>query len=198
MEGSDEMADTGRGEEEQTAGGPRRPTPNAQRLTPSFLGAAVVLALVLVTFSLRLPDFRSAENLRLLAKQSTQLALIATGMTLVIATGGIDISVGSVVGLCAMTLGWVSGRTGGNLALACGAAALVGGLCGLVNGALIARGRLPPILVTLAMYAAARAGAQILGGGGSLSDIPRGLNDLIDRTQLAGLPLLLWIGVTAL
>jgi ribose/xylose/arabinose/galactoside ABC-type transport system permease subunit len=156
------------------------------------------LTLVLLYFSWRLPDFRSVENLRLLTKQSAQLALIATGMTLVIATGGIDISVGSVLGLCAMSLGWVCGRTGGNLAMACLTAVALGGVCGLVNGVLIARAQLPPILVTLAMYAAARAGAQIIGGGGSLSDVPGGLNDLVDRTQVAGLPLLLWLSLMVL
>lgn len=171
---------------------------NAQGQNPSYAGVAIVLLLVALIFSWRLPDFRSVENLRLLVKQSGELALIATGMTLVIATGGIDISVGSVLGLCAMTLGWVSGRTGGNLALACSAAIAVGGLCGLVNGVLIARSKLPPILATLAMYAAARAGAEILGGGGSLSNLPGALNDLMDRTQLAGLPLLLWLSLAAL
>jgi ribose/xylose/arabinose/galactoside ABC-type transport system permease subunit len=168
------------------------------RTLPAETGVAVVLACVLIYFSARLPAFHSTENLVLLAKQSTQLMLIAVGMTLVIATGGIDISVGSVVALCAMTLGAITVRTHGNLALAVIGAILTGCLCGLVNGLFIARGKLPPILVTLAMYAAARAGASLFNNGGSISDIPPALNDIVDHTRIAGLPLLFWISMGAL
>jgi ribose/xylose/arabinose/galactoside ABC-type transport system permease subunit len=168
------------------------------RTLPAETGVAFVLVCVLLTFSWRLPAFRSVENLSLLAKQSTQLTLIAVGMTLVIATGGIDISVGSLVGLCAMTLGALSVRTHGNLLIAVAGAILTGGLCGLFNGLIIARGKLPPILVTLAMFAAARAGASLFNDGGSISDLPPALNDVIDRTRVAGLPLLFWISLAAL
>jgi len=174
-------------------------TRNAKRLTSApEAGVACVLACVLFYFSVRLPVFRSAANLDLLAKQSTQLSLIAVAMTLVIATGGIDISVGSVVGLCAMTLGALLVRTHGNLLLSVVGAVLAGGLCGLVNGLFIARAKLPPILVTLAMFAAARAGAALFNDGGSISDLPPALNDIIDHTRIVGLPLLLWISLVAL
>jgi ribose/xylose/arabinose/galactoside ABC-type transport system permease subunit len=168
------------------------------RALPVETGVAVVLLCVLIYFSVRLPAFHSSENLVLLAKQSTQLMLIAVGMTLVIATGGIDISVGSVVALCAMTLGAISVRTHGNLALAAAGAILVGCLVGLLNGLFIARGKLPPILVTLATFAAARAGASLFNNGGSISDIPPALNDIVDRTRIVGLPLLFWISLAAL
>ncbi len=157
-----------------------------------------MLALVLLFCAWRLPDFRSAGNLRLLAKQSAQLAVVSAGMTLVIATGGIDISVGSLVGLCSMVLGWLSVRAGWNIGLACAGAVAAGGLCGLGNGLLIARAKLPPILVTLATFAAARAAASLLNNGGNFSDLPRSLNSLFDLTDIAGLPLLLWIGLLTL
>ena len=159
---------------------------------------AFVCVCVFLYFSSRSPAFRSPENLRLLAKQSTQLTLVAVGMTLVMATGGIDISVGSLVALCSMTLGALCVRAGWPVGLACLAAISTGGLCGLVNGLLIARAKLPPIIVTLATLAAARAAAMLFNGGNSISPVPLSLNDAFDRTQIAGLPLLLWISVLAL
>ncbi len=178
-------------------GQPIADTPPARRL-PAEIGVAFVCLCIFVCFSSRAPAFHSPENLRLLAKQSTQLALIATGMTLVIATGGIDISVGSLVALCSMTLGWLCVRQGWPPAVACLAAILMGAACGLVNGLLIARAKLPPIIVTLATLAAARACAMLFNGGGSLSPIPLSLNDAFDRTQIVGLPLLLWISLLSL
>lgn len=159
---------------------------------------AVVLCAVLLFFAWKLPEFRSESNVRLVLKQSAQLAVVATGMTLVIATGGIDISVGSLVGLCAMTLGWLSAMRGWPIELACMGAVGVGGLCGLCNGLLITRAQLPPILVTLATFAMARAGASLFNDGGSISDLPRGLHETFDRTNFLSLPLLFWIGLSVL
>jgi ribose/xylose/arabinose/galactoside ABC-type transport system permease subunit len=81
---------------------------------------------------------------------------------------------------------------------ACIGAVAVGALCGLGNGLLIARAKLPPIIVTLATFAAARAAASLVNNGGSISDLPLSLNDTFDRTNIAGLPLLFWIGLLAL
>lgn len=157
-----------------------------------------MLFAVLLFFAWKLPDFRSEGNFRLIVKQSAQLAVVATGMTLVIATGGIDISVGSLVGLCSMTLGWLAAKRGWPIEMACIGAIVAGGLCGLGNGLLITRAKLPPIIVTLATFAMARAGASLFNEGGSISDLPRSLNETFDRTNIIGLPLLFWIGVLTL
>src|SRR5579871_1954359 len=149
---------------------------------PAEIGVAAVLLVVFAYLAWRLPDFRTTANLRLLAKQAAQLAIVSAGMTLVIATGGIDISVGSLVGLCSMTLGWLLWRAHWPLGLACLGATGLGALCGLGNGVLIARFKLPPIIVTLATFAAARAGASLFHNGDSISDLPRALNDTFDRT----------------
>jgi ribose/xylose/arabinose/galactoside ABC-type transport system permease subunit len=169
-----------------------------RRGLPAEIGVAVVLVLVFGWFALRVPHFTDVENLRLLVKQSAQLAVVAAGMTLVIATGGIDISVGSIVGLCAMTLGALASKAGIPLEVAILGATASGAACGLFNGLLITRAGLPPIIVTLAMFAAARAGASLFNGGHSISDLPAGLNETFDRTNLAGFPLLFWVGLAAL
>lgn len=162
---------------------------------PAETGVSLVLAFVLLFFSIRLPDFRSPDNLRLLAKQAAELAVVSTGMTLVIATGGIDISVGSVMAFCAMMLGWLSTDAHWPLALACMGAVVLGALCGTLNGVLISRAKLPPIIVTLAMFAAARAAASMFNNGNSISGLPPSLNNTFDRTNLLGLPVLLWVGL---
>lgn len=142
--------------------------------------------------------FSSQDNLRLLVKQAAQLAVVAAGMTLVIATGGIDISVGSLVGLCSMVLGVLATQSGIPLPVAIMGAVAAGAICGLCNGLLITLANLPPIIVTLAMFAAARAGAALFNKGGSISDLPPALNNIFDRTNILGLPLLFWVGFGAL
>ncbi len=171
---------------------------STRRGLPAEIGIAVVLVLVFGYFAVRVPGFASPENLRLLVKQAAQLAVVAAGMTLVIATGGIDISVGSLVGLCSMVLGALATQAGVPLPVAILGAVAAGAACGLFNGLLITGAQLPPIIVTLAMFAAARAAASLFNHGGSISDLPPALNDIIDRRNILGLPLLFWIGLAAL
>ena len=173
-------------------------TREVKRTAPAESGVAVVLLLVVLFFSFKSPDFRSVDNLRLMSKQAAELAIIATGMTLVIATGGIDISVGSVMALSGMTLGWLATKGGFNPWLACLGAIVVGGVCGKFNGLLISRMKLPPIIVTLAMFAIARALAASFNNNHSISGLPPILNDTFDRTNLLGLPLLFWITLLSL
>lgn len=165
---------------------------------PPEAGVAIVLTVVVLYFSARLPDFRSEANLRLLVKQAAELAIVSTGMTLVIATGGIDISVGSVMAFCAMTLGWLSVEKHVPLPLACLGAVALGSLCGWINGTLITRAKLPPIIVTLAMFAAASAAASMFNNGHSISGLPPAFNDAFDRRNILHLPVLFWIGLVSL
>jgi ribose/xylose/arabinose/galactoside ABC-type transport system permease subunit len=174
------------------------PADKPRHTLPVEFGVSIVLLATILFFAWQRPDFHSTENIRLLMKQSSELAVIATGMTLVIATGGIDVSVGSVVGLSGMMLALVATRTHGNLLLACLAALGTGAACGLLNGLLIARGKLPPIIVTLATFAAARAAVQLFNNGGGISDLPPALSDIFDRTNIVGLPVLFWIGLLTL
>ncbi|KAA2255954.1 ABC transporter permease [Solihabitans fulvus] len=116
-------------------------------------GAAVVLVLVLATAWVSFPRFGGADNLRDLALQSSFLAVIALGMTFVIITGGIDLSVGSVYALGGVLAAYGS-RWGFLGALALPLA--VCGLIGLVNGILVARTRMAPFIVTLASLLFAR------------------------------------------
>jgi galactofuranose transport system permease protein len=116
-------------------------------------GAAVVLALVVLGAWVALPRFGSVDNLRDVALQSSFLAVIALGMTFVILTGGIDLSVGSVYALGGVLAAW---GTQYGFAVGLLLPLAVCGLIGLVNGLLVARAGLPPFIVTLASLLFAR------------------------------------------
>ena len=110
--------------------------------------------------------------------------MLASGMTLIILTGGIDLSIGSlvglagvVVGLTQVTWGWSADGISGAFASA-GAAIAVGIFAGAVNGTLIARLRIAPFVITLGMMVVARGLALILSGGASLSPMGEALDPL--------------------
>jgi ribose transport system permease protein len=116
------------------------------------LAGLLVLALVI---ALMQPAFLNAQNLLNVGVQAAVIAIMAFGMTFVVVAGGIDLSVGSIAALAAM----VGALTAGPVGL------LVGALCGLVNGALISYGKLPPFIATLAMLSVARGLTLVFSEG---------------------------------
>jgi len=131
---------------------------------------AVIVALAVVFGSLN-PNFWSATNLANVSRQMSILALLSLGQTFAILSGGIDLSVGSLLALvsvvCAqqmLNFGLVAGIVAGIAA---------GGLAGLVNGLVIARARVPPFIATLGMLVAARGVALTLSGGLPIAGLPR-------------------------
>jgi ribose/xylose/arabinose/galactoside ABC-type transport system permease subunit len=127
---------------------------------------ALCLALWIAT-----PHFLTVSNLLNVVQQSAIIGIVAVGMTFVILTAGIDLSVGSLVALSGIALG-----TAAEAGLPIGAAAAVGlavGLVsGLVNGALITLGRIPPFIATLGMMSVARGLALMLSDGRPISGFP--------------------------
>lgn len=106
--------------------------------------------------------FMSVGNLSIVAQQASINTVLAAGMTFVILTGGIDLSVGSILAASAMSALLIS-LTPGFEMLALPAALLVGLFLGALNGALIAFGKLPPFIVTLGSMTAVRGLARFLG-----------------------------------
>ncbi len=121
--------------------------------------------------------FLTWENLSNIGRQVSTNAIIATGMTLVIITGGIDLSVGAVMTL-AMTFGAGAMLAGIPVPLAIALALVTGVACGAVNGALIAYGRMPAIIVTLAMMEIPRGIALLYTGGYPLANLPASFSGL--------------------
>ncbi|QYR20194.1 ribose ABC transporter permease [Paenibacillus sp. sptzw28] len=113
------------------------------------LGSVIGLLLIIVVLSVTADNFLSVDNLLNVLRQVSINALIAFGMTFVILTGGIDLSVGSILALSsAVAAGLMAGGTDTWIAVIAGLGA--GMLMGAINGALVAKGRLAPFIVTLA------------------------------------------------
>lgn len=121
---------------------------------------ALALAALVLVFSLSTEHFFSATTFRTIANQIPSAVLVATGMTFVLVIAEIDLSVGSVLGLCSAVLGVALTQWHWPLALAVGGALGVGAVCGGFNGAVTVRWRLPSFIVTLGMLEMARGGAH--------------------------------------
>ncbi|WP_280191347.1 ABC transporter permease [Delftia sp. PS-11] len=127
-------------------------------------GATLFILVVLIAgASVASPDFLTAPNAANVARQVVGVGIMSMGMLLVVLTGGIDLSVGSVAALSSVVAALLLPGQGLVLAMASGLA--VGAACGLVNGALIAIGRLSAFVVTLAMMTIARGAALIASNG---------------------------------
>ncbi len=134
-----------------------------------LVGAAVV-ALILV-IGLVNPAFFTGENIADMLVNSAFIAVAAVGMTMVIVSGGIDISIGSILGVCATVAGNLA-VSGVPVLLAFLVAILVGGLLGLLNGLLIAFARIPPIVATLGTLSILRGGLILVTQGQWIMNMP--------------------------
>ncbi|MEZ6032646.1 MAG: ABC transporter permease [Planctomycetaceae bacterium] len=147
----------------------------------------VFLLIVLQLAGWLVPGFLKVQSQLLLSRQLWEFAILALGMTLIIISGGIDLSVGSAMGLCAVMFGVVNTATGSLLAASI--ASLITGLCcGAINGALVARLRLHPLIVTLATLAAYRGIAEGWSQGQSYSRFGDAFSSL-SRGSWLGVPL---------
>lgn len=138
--------------------------------------ATIVLAVLLLAGALLVPRFldlsildgRVHGPLVDVLRHGAPLLLLAAGMTPVIATGGVDLSVGSVMALASSAVAVLIAQGGTSTPTAVLLALVLGLAAGVANGALVARMRVPPIVATLALLVAARGVAQLLSGGGIL------------------------------
>lgn len=150
---------------------------------------------VITPRSYRWPNFLKSENLLNIANQIAVIAIIAIGMTMVIITGGIDLSVGSLLALSAVLAarfirdfaGGVGASVGGMM-LACLAAIAICGIVGAFSGAMITRFAIPPFIVTLAMMLVGSGLAYILAEGQSIYQIPDSFVWLGRGSDLFNLP----------
>jgi ribose transport system permease protein len=159
--------------------------------------AAGLLALCLALW-IATPFFATVDNLVNVAEQSTIVGTLAIGMTFVILTGGIDLSVGSVVALTGVVLALVL-RAGYGVPVAMLAACATGVAAGAINGALVAFGRLPAFIATLGMMSVARGVALVLADGRPISGFPDTLRAL-STARVIGVPVsvLVMLGLFAL
>jgi ribose transport system permease protein len=169
-----------------------------------WLGPFLALALACMLFTGLLPgQFLSAYNLKTIATQTVIVGLSAIGMTYVIMSGGIDLSVGSNIALSSVVTALML-RADYSAPLALFAGVITGLLLGLFNGALITRLRIVPFIVTLGSMGLARGLAKYLAGEQKIDAPARGLQTLMAKSPdpawlllSPGVWLLFAAGVTA-
>lgn len=139
------------------------------------LGALIVIFIVLSILS---PHFLTYVNLSQVVVEAAVTAIIAVGMTLVIVTAGIDLSVGSIAALCGVLGAMLMVRAHLPWQLATVVAVLIGGGAGLLNGALVSWMKLAPFIATLGMMGVARGFTFVSTGAVAVYGLPKGFNVL--------------------
>lgn len=142
------------------------------KLVISKIGPLLVLLVLMFFFSALSEYFLTVSNLLNIARQSAVSIVLAVGMTLVIISGGIDLSVGSLLGLSTCTGCFLIMALGINLWLGILIALGVGTSMGAVNGLVIAKGRIPDFIATLGMMSVARGLALLVTGGLPVAGLP--------------------------
>lgn len=134
-------------------------------------GILVFFALIVVFLAVAAPNFLTLNNLVNVVRQSSIIGLIALGMTFIMITSGIDLSVGSVVGLAGMVFAIFAPSSGEAFWWPLIAGLGVGLLVGFLSAALVVWGKILPFLATLATMAIARTAALVITGGQVVSDL---------------------------
>jgi ribose transport system permease protein len=171
---------------------------DTQGLTPlqkfaanSTLRTLLILIAIMAVFSiLQFGSFATVNNLRNVATDASILLVIAVGMTFVIITAGIDLSVGSVLVFAGVIGGKVMQDIGGDnlgvILIGLVACLIAGAAWGVLNGVLITKARVPPLIVTLGTLGAALGIAQVITDGVDLRDVPFSLVEHIGTGDLFG------------
>jgi|LSQX01.1.fsa_nt_gb rhamnose transport system permease protein len=182
------------------AGTPRQALalgPMARRLARQReYGVLALLVATVAAVAVVNPAFLSGQNVRDMLVQCAPAAIVACGATLVMVTGEIDISVGSLMALLAATLGLLTSANHAGLPPAVGIIGVLaaGTLVGLTNGVLVALLRVPSIIVTLGMLTALRGVTELLMAGEWIRDLPPGIR-FLGTGAILGVPVCLWVVV---
>lgn len=162
-------------------------------------GLSVLFAFILICIiiSVLSPAFLRIDNLRNVILQASINAVLAVGLTFVILTAGIDLSVGSVLAFSGMVFAYML-HLGVPLPIALLICMIAGALCGLVNGLLVAKTGLPPFIATLGMMSIARGLASLINQGKPISNFSVPVTQFLDNMangQILGIPILVLITI---
>lgn len=153
---------------------------------------AILVVVALFVLDRQSDKFFTLDNLFNQGRLMTEVGLIAVVMTFVIVTGGIDLSVGSILGMTAILMGVFWKNLGLPLPAAIGLGLVVGTLAGLVNGVIITRFKVPPLIATLGTLALYRGIAEGVSQARSVRGYPEWFY-ILGQGQVAGVPTQLWI-----
>lgn len=135
-------------------------------------GIALVVIIIMTGLTLATPNFLTASNLAIVARQISLSAIIAIGMTMVILSGGIDLSVGSVVAFASVVTGFALVNLQLPIWLSILFGLATGALVGAANGILVIKTKVPPFIITLGMMGLARGAALVITKGSTISGLP--------------------------
>ena len=176
------------------------PVPRRSRLNRRFLGLVIALVALILLNVVLTPNFLAVQTLAVNVSQVSTVAIVALGMTLVIATGGVDLSVGAVMAvagaLAPLIFGsaWGLANPGLGLAAAIVLPLLVAMCCGLFNGSLVSLLGVQPIIATLILFISGRGVAQVLTNG-NLQTFSNPSFTWLGTGRILGLPVQGWIAV---
>lgn len=153
------------------------------------LGLVVTLIIMVAVFALIDPIYLSPANLLDIVDQSTINGLLAIGITFVIITGGIDLSIGSIMAIVIVSVGWFLTKSGMNPVLAIVLGILLGALIGALNGLLVTKLQLQPFIATLATMSVFRGVAYIITKGWPVLNIPQNFRDMMDGDLVGNFPI---------
>src|SRR5262249_43411924 len=156
-----------------------------------------VLAAALIVLALQSEQFLTIDNLLNQGRLMAEIGLVALPMTFIIVTGGIDLSVGSIMGLCVIVVGYSWKNLGLPLEAAILATLAVGTAAGFVNGWFITRVKVPPLIMTLATLALYRGLAEGISQARSVRGYPDWFF-VFGQGELLGVPTQLWLLLLAI
>ena len=160
-------------------------------------GLLFVILLVGLALSLTTDAFLSVANLTNVAKQVSINGILAVGVTFVLLTAGVDLSLGSVVALSGVACATFAHPGEHSVFVPIAVGLLTGAACGLINGALVTRGGVAPFIVTLGMMTIARGLALIVSGGRPVANLSNELTSLAGDFLGVPIPVLCFAGVAA-
>jgi len=155
-------------------------------VTLSETGRLVIWIILIVALAVLSPRFMDVDNLREASRYLVTTGVMSATMTAVIITGGIDLSVGSILGMSGIVLGF-TWQAGFPLPLAMLIGVLSGALAGLLNGICIVYGRIPPLIATLATLALYRGIALAISQAASVTNFPQWFQ-FFGQKNFAGIP----------
>jgi len=168
---------------------------NNQRKVFAERNLLIILAVMSIYLTIATKgNFSSWDNITNLIRQSSINGVVAIGMTLIIITGGIDLSVGSIVGLSGMVYAILTSNRG-NIQMLSSLAILISlgisALIGLANGVAVHNGKVPPFIATLGMMTLVRGLVMYVSSGRMITGLPIGFREFSVATLL-GIPALAW------
>jgi ribose/xylose/arabinose/galactoside ABC-type transport system permease subunit len=157
-------------------------------------GLLVALALMFLVLELRAPDFYSLSNVKTIGEQMAETGIVASGTAMLMISGNIDLSIGSLLSLCAVVSALAAAPLGWPVAFLVGIALAT--VIGLVNGAVVWRIRVSPLIVTLGALTAYAGVADLFGNDSGLLNVPASFAKVGNMNPL-GLPVAVWVMLVA-